>query len=263
MGRSGELMRELQYEMQLIGQLYSRRLILTWMRDKPEGWELTSGAWSPFYFMFRHVPFHPDLFEYSVGALTSLVEDIRKRCPIDALVGIASTGIPLAAGVALRTGLPLAYTRKVAGLRTIDDLMSSSTAWGQHSLVEGEFKNGMRYLLVDDVVTGGASKDLARRQVEIEAERRGLALEFGGIIVVVDRGYPGHDCRSSGVVAAHRLYDEIPQILSFGGTDREAEVIRDYLEKPGLYQEQRMKSALYTDAQTTRKTQYVTPGEEV
>ncbi len=95
----------------------------------------------------------------------------------------------------------------------------------------------MRYLLVDDVVTGGASKNLARRQVEIEAERQGVSLDFGGTVVVVDRGYPGHDCRPYGVTAAHRLYEEIPQIGRFGGTEREADVIRDYLERPDAYQD--------------------------
>lgn len=239
--------------MQLIGELYSRKLILTWMRDKPGGWELTSGAWSPFYFMFRHVPFYPDLFEYSVDVLVSLVEDIRRRSSIDALVGVASTGIPLAAGVALRTGLPLAYTRKVAGIRTIDDLVSNSTAWGQHSLVEGKFQDGMRYLLVDDVVTGGASKNLARRQVELEAERQRISLEFGGTVVVVDRGYPGHDCQPFGVVAAHRLYDEIHQIFNFGGTEKEAEIIRDYLERPDSYQERAARASFLSAEPEVKK----------
>lgn len=239
--------------MELIGELYARKIILTWARDRSEGWELTSGAWSPFYFMFRHVPFFPDLFEYSVNALVSLAEKVERRASVDALVGVASTGIPLAAGVALRTRLPLAYTRKVAGIRTIDDLASNSKAWGQHSLVEGRFSTGMRYLLVDDVVTGGASKELARRQVEIEAEREGLRLEFVGTIVVVDRGYPGHDCGRFGVLAAHKLYDEIEQILRFGGTQHEVDVIRHYLERPDSFQELADRPALLSAGATEIK----------
>ncbi len=223
--------------MKLIGELYARGLILTWIRDRSQGWELTSGAWSPFYFMFRHVPFFPELFHYSIDILTSLVDEVRKKSSIDVLVGVASTGIPLASGVALSSSLPLAYTRKIAGLRTIDDLALNSTEWGQHSLVEGQFKSGMKYLLVDDVVTGGASKLLAKRQVELEAERQSVNLEYSGTIVVVDRGFPGLNCSGMGVIAAHLLYDEVEQIIQFGGTQLEVQVIRHYLEDPNIYQD--------------------------
>lgn len=223
--------------MELIGELYAHRLILTWKRDKRDGWELTSGAWSPFYFMFRHVPFFPNLFRYSVDSLTSLVEDVKKHSPVDVLVGVASTGIPLAAGVSLQTGVPLAYTRKVAGVRTLQDLLSNSAAWGQHTLVEGQFESGMHYLLVDDVVTGGASKELAKQQVEVEADRRDIRLKFVGTVVVVDRGFPGHDCSRFNILAAHRLYDEMDQILQFGGTQQEVDVMRRYLERPDMFQD--------------------------
>lgn len=223
--------------MKFIGELYNRGLILTWIRDKPEGWELTSGDWSPFYFMFRHVTFFPDLFDYSVNTIISLTNEIRKESPVDVLVGVATTGIPLAAGVALSISLPLAYTRKVAGIRTIKDLSSNSSEWGQHSLVEGRFKSGMKYLLIDDVITGGASKILAKRQVELEAERQKAQIDYCGTVVVVDRGFPGHDSSSIGVTAAHRLYDEVEEILQYGGTENEVRVIRHYLENPVVFQD--------------------------
>ncbi len=230
--------------MQFIGELYARRMIRTWLRDRPEGWELTSGAWSPFYFMFREVPFFPSLFDYSINALVSLVRDMQQTGRIDVLVGVASTGIPLGAGVALRTSLALGFTRKVSGVRTLSDLDSSSRAWGDHALVEGRFEDGMRYILVDDVMTGGASKQLARRQVDTEARRRGVELLYCGTIVVVDRGYPGHRAEELGVRAKHRLYDELDQILAFGGTQREVEVMKRYLEEPGNFQDEHQRAAL-------------------
>jgi orotate phosphoribosyltransferase len=196
--------------------------------------------------MFREVPFFPELFKYSVEALVGLALGIHQETPIDALVGVASTGIPLAGGVALRTSLPLAFTRKVSGLRTVADLNATSRAWGDHALVEGRFVEGMKYILVDDVVTGGASKQLARRQVEIEAERRGIRLEYCGTIVVVDRGYPGHAAEGLGIHARHRLYDEVDQILDFGGTRTEVEIIKRYLEDPDSFQDERRRSLLLT-----------------
>ena len=222
--------------MTLFGEMYSRGLIRTWVRDRPSGWELASGKWSPFYFMFREVVSHPDLFEYSVACLTTLVHRQQQLSQIGLLVGVATTGIPLAAGVALRTSIPLAFTRKVAGVRTLDDLRQTTSAWGDHALVEGRLEDGTRYLLVDDVVTGGESKLLAKRQVEEEARRRGVQLEYAGTIVVVDRGSPGHEPSAFGVTAHHSFYHETRELLDFGASNWEIAVIRRYLEDPGAFQ---------------------------
>src|SRR5262249_19049892 len=46
---------------QLLQSLYEKRLFRTWLRDRPEGWELVSGVWSPFYIQLRHVPSYPAL----------------------------------------------------------------------------------------------------------------------------------------------------------------------------------------------------------
>lgn len=234
--------------MQFIGELYARGLLRTWLRDRPQGWELASGAWSPFYLMFREVPSLPPLFRYSVAALSDLVGRLRADLPVDILVGIATTGIPLAAGVALQTSLPMAFTRKLAGVRKLEDLDAAGQAWGQHALVEGRFTDGMRCLLVDDVVTGATSKQLARRQLEIEAARREVRVEFAGTVVVVDRGYPTLDAPALGVSAVHRMYDEVDQILHFGGSPREVEVIREYMEDADGFQNADRQAALVAEA---------------
>jgi orotate phosphoribosyltransferase len=222
-------------------------MIRTWLRDRREGWILASGAWSPFYFMFREVPSVPDLFRHSVEALTEITEEIHAQTSIDLIVGIASAGVPLAAGVALKLGLPLAYTRKVAGLRTMADLQANTRQWGEHALVEGKLRDRMRYVMIDDVVTGGASKELARRQVELEAERRGIRLTYVATAVVVDRGYPGHQGGDLAIRARHRFYDEVDQILEYGGTATEVQVIRHYLEKPNLFQEEAARKTLLSE----------------
>ena len=238
--------------MQLTGELYRHGMIRTWLRDRPTGWELTSGAWSPFYYMFRDVPSFPHLFKYSVDILARLAEDRAKAARFDVLVGIASTGIPLAAGVALKLGVPLAVTRKMAGVRTRNDLEVAANAWGEHALVEGRFPQDMRYLLIDDVVTGGASKALARDLVQFEAQKRGVQATYVGTLVVVDRGYPGQEADLAGIHAGHRLYDELPQILEHGGCQREVDVIKHYLEDPLVFSDSNMKQALIEEASDTR-----------
>lgn len=227
-------------------------MIRTWLRDRQEGWELTSGAWSPFYFMFREVPSFPDIFRYSVDVLTKLAIDLHSATRFDTLVGVASTGIPLAAGVALRLGFPLAFTRKIAGLRTVGDLQTASAAWGEHALVEGRFKEVTRYVLVDDVVTSGASKMLARDLVALEARKRSVSAEYCGTIVIVDRGYPGDNAKALGICSRHVLYDEIEEIIDFGGTQEEIRVVRSYLENPGSFQDTTNRRALLRSLQLPR-----------
>lgn len=222
--------------MKLFGELYERRMIKTWLRDRPEGWRLASGAWSPFYFMFREVPFYPGLFEYCTQSLADVFNEIKLETRVDCLIGLASTGIPLGAALAHQLKVPFAFNRKISGVRTVEELKQGTTKWGDHSMVEGAFADGMNYLFVDDVVTGGASKKLAQAQVDFEAERRGINLNFAGTIVVVDRGFPGHDNSQYKIHAKHRFYDDLPQILDFGATEREVEVIRKYLENPEIFQ---------------------------
>ena len=237
--------------MKLFGRLYEQHMIKTWMRDCQKGWTLASGFWSPFYFMFREVPSVPELFRYSIDSLTQITNEIRAENPIDLLVGIASTGIPLATGVALNLNLPLACTRKVAGLRTLADLEKNAQVWGEHSLVEGKLQDGMRYILIDDVVTGGTSKELARQQVDLEAEKRGIRLSYCGTAVVVDRGFPGYAGENLGIKAKHRLYDGAAEILEFGGTKKEVAVIRHYLEDPRAFQDEYTRHGLLEEMSRT------------
>ncbi len=228
----------------LIGEMYSRQLLLTWKRDKSEGWTLASGLWSPFYFMFRHIPFYPDLFEYSINILAEQVRKIQATNHIDSLIGLATTGIPLAAGVALKLEIPLGFTRKLAGVSSLDDLDTQRGKWGQHSLVEGAFKDNMSYLMIDDVVTGGESKVLARKQVDIFAKTENLNLVCAGTAVVVDRGYPAFTSSELSLHSAVRLYDDLEQLLHYGGSLHEVLVIKKYLESPAEFQKSENRTEL-------------------
>ena len=112
----------------------------TWLRDQPDGWELMSGAWSPFYVNFRDAPADPELFRFLVDAGAELV---REELPeATQLVGLAAAGVPFAAGFAYELGLPLGYTRKLPGVRRVEDLDGGAAAesYGSHRLVEGDFR---------------------------------------------------------------------------------------------------------------------------
>ena len=72
--------------------LYENRMILTWYRDRPEGWKLLSGIWSPYYVNLRPMSSFPRLLK-TVGSTMGRM--IKEEAPeVNNIVGIASTGIP-------------------------------------------------------------------------------------------------------------------------------------------------------------------------
>ncbi len=166
--------------------IYSKRMLLTSVRDRPEGWRLVSGVWSPFYLQLRIICSFPDVLRDAGKALATM---IREEAPhVNRLVGIAFAGVPLATAVSLASGIPACHTRKLAGIRSEADLAQFLREYGQHSLVEGVIEDGDVLCLVDDLVTGLESKVVARSQVLAEVSRRGLQdVRCDDVAVIIDR----------------------------------------------------------------------------
>jgi len=246
----GERKRELAEE--LIRRLYAAGVVRTWLRDKPDGWELMSGAWSPFYVNFRDAPADPELFRFLVDAGAELV---REELPeATQLVGLAAAGVPFAAGLAYKLGLPMGYTRKLPGVRAAADLGEGATAesYGSHRLVEGDFQAGDRIALVDDLVTGFDSKEIALRQLELELERRVAEdVRVEAVVVFLERGA---EARRRAEVAGVRLVSllvlDADSVVGLRGaaSDRELEVIAAYLRDPAPFQDAARRAELAAEA---------------
>lgn len=114
------------------------------MSDKP--FIFTSGWASPVYNDSRWLISFPrersDLMSFMV---TEIDREIG-RDKIDAVAGGETAGIPFAAWVADRTGLPMQYIRK------------KPKGFGRGAQIEGQLKDGQRVLLVEDLATDGKSK---------------------------------------------------------------------------------------------------------
>src|SRR3546814_10136010 len=65
---------------------------------------------------------------------------------IDCIAGGETAGIPFAAWIAERLGLPMLYVRK------------KPKGFGRDAQIEGAFREGSRVLLVEDLATDGGSK---------------------------------------------------------------------------------------------------------
>jgi orotate phosphoribosyltransferase len=243
--------RELAAE--LVRRLYAAGVVRTWMRDRPEGWELMSGAWSPFYVSFRSAPADPELFRFLVDAGAELV---RNELPeANQLVGIAAAGVPFAAGFAYRLGLPMGFTRKLPNVRDLAALERELGAYGSHALVEGGFRRGDRVALVDDLVSGFDSKEIALRQLGFELSRRGVEdVAVEAIVVFLERGAEAQRrAAAAGVrLVSLAVLDEAQlAVLEGVASERELEVIGSYLRDPSGFQDPAVRAELAAEAGST------------
>jgi len=212
--------------------MYRRGLIRT-LRHKPEGWRLISGIWSPFYIQLRLLPSHPDLMN-EIGVL--LGEKVKKHG--NRLLGIAMAGIPIATSISLKHAIPLCYTRKLAGVKSMEALEEYASRYGEHSLVEGEMEEGDKFIAVDDIVTKFDSKLIAIKQLEMEAERRGKKVECNHVAVVIDRQQGAEEIAGQHGIELHSLikFRDAMKWLRGEMEESEYETIMDYMEDPERYQ---------------------------
>lgn len=100
---------------------------------------LSSGMESPYYIDLRRLYSFPDLAFRVISELIRIID-----APYDAVVGVATAGIPLAAYIAFTKKIPMGYVR------------IERKSHGLESKVEGVV-GGRKVLVVDDVATTGQS----------------------------------------------------------------------------------------------------------
>ena len=112
--------------------------------DKP--FIFTSGWASPVYIDCRKLIFYPrirtQLVDFAAGMLA---RDVGFE-QFDVVAGGETAGIPYAAWIADRLGLPMQYVRK------------KPKGFGRNAQIEGDVREGARTLLVEDLTTDGRSK---------------------------------------------------------------------------------------------------------
>ncbi len=214
--------------------IYENRMLLTSIRDKPEGWTLYSGLWSPFYIQLRILSSFPETLAKVGKALGALVKEEAPH--INRLVGIAFAGIPIATAMSISSGIPACHTRKILGVRTEQELEEAIGKYGQHSLLEGEINDGDAICLVDDLVTGMESKLVARGQVIAELEKRGMIdATVDDIAVIVDRQQGAKQRAKELKIRLHSLIDLVDEglpLLRDRMTEEEFNLVSEYLTDP-------------------------------
>ena len=111
-----------------------------------EPFTLASGLPSPTYIDCRKLISHPRIRSTLMDFLTCTVMRDAGFEAFDNIAGGETAGIPFAALVAERMGLPMTYVRK------------KPKGYGRNARIEGEMTEGQRVLLVEDLTTDGGSK---------------------------------------------------------------------------------------------------------
>jgi orotate phosphoribosyltransferase len=134
----------------------------------------TSGTASPVYVDCRKVISFPRARRAIIDMAVAKIERAIGFESIDAIAGGETAGIPYAAWIADRLGLPMLYVRK------------KPKGFARNAQIEGEFKPGARVLLVEDLASDGKSK-----LGFVEALRTAGAEVSDALVVFFYSAFPG------------------------------------------------------------------------
>jgi uridine monophosphate synthetase len=142
---------------------------------------LHSGQRSPIYIDLRLLVSYPTVLRQVAQAYVRLLRedwglDIGHwDLKFDRLAAIPDAALPIGTAVSLEFGCPLIYPRKEV------------KAHGTRRAVEGEFQQGERVAVLDDLITTGASK------LEAIAPLEELGLLVEDVVVLIDREQGGQE----------------------------------------------------------------------
>jgi uridine monophosphate synthetase len=153
---------------------------------------LKSGALSPFYVDLRVIISHPPILR----AIAQRILDLLAPLTFQRIAGIPYAGLPIATAVSLAGNLPMIYARKEA------------KDYGTKRVIEGAFAAGETVVLIDDVITDGASKfeaaePLAQAGLVVKDFAIFLDREQGGADRLRDKGYTLHSALRISAVLGH------------------------------------------------------------
>ncbi len=153
---------------------------------------LKSGAPSPFYVDLRGIIAYPPILQ----TIALRVLDVLRPLSYDRIAGIPYAGLPIATAVALAGNIPMVYARK-----EVKD-------HGTRRAIEGTFAPGEVVVLIDDVITDGASKfeaatPLAEAGLVVRDFVIFLDREQGGAERLREKGYGLHSVLKISAVLAH------------------------------------------------------------
>jgi len=145
---------------------------------------LKSGIESPFYVDLRPLASDPKILKL----LANYLLEMLPLDNFDLICGVPYAALPMATAMSLESYLPLIIKRKEA------------KQYGTKKMLEGIYTKGQNCLLVEDVITSGAS--LLETIPEIENE----GITVSDIVVVLDRQQGGKEILENKGFRVHTLF---------------------------------------------------------
>jgi orotate phosphoribosyltransferase len=176
-----------------------------------------SGIVSPVYVDNRKFPFYPEEWAKVIDGFQKLIE--QDKIDFDVIAGIETAGIPHSAALGFASKKPSVFVRK------------QPKDHGMKKRIEGGVVEGMKALLIEDLVTTGGSSLSG-----VEALRNEGA-EVHDCLVIISYGFPESvESFSQAKVKLHALttFDVIlEEALQLGKfTKDEMKLIQDWLKEP-------------------------------
>lgn len=155
---------------------------------------LKSGKTSKIYLDLRQIISHPDVLRQVSDAIWQQVS-LQK---FDMICGVPYTALPIATCISLQQNIPMIMRRK------------EKKSYGTKQQIEGAYKKGQQCLIIEDVITSGAS--ILETAEELEAE----GLEIKDVVVLINREQGGQknlENKNYRVHAAFTLKEILQELL--------------------------------------------------